>query len=158
MNERGFTLVELIIVIAIMIILLSLATMAFNQYLQKANIEAQVRMMYADLMDARAQAIMQRDTRTVLVSTSQLAFYNSVGNMISQEAPYHFPVIYPVGNEQITFDTMGMASGAGIPMTICVQPVGSTSASVDAIQIDQTMIQMAKVTGGACNRASITIQ
>jgi prepilin-type N-terminal cleavage/methylation domain-containing protein len=157
MKEDGFTLIELIVVLAIIVILLALATQQFHQYTEKTVIEQQVRTIYTDLMDARAQAIMQRDTRTVVVTARNLTIFDGSGNTIKQEI-FPYQIMYPVGNEQFVFNTLGMASGAGIPMTICVQPVGNTPAGVDGMQIDTTMIQMAKVTGGSCDSAHISIR
>lgn len=156
-HERGFSLVELVVVIAIMGILGTLATVWFGSYLQKANVEQQVRIMYADLMKARAQAIMQKTPLKVEVSTTRLTFKDAGTDAVIGATDLKYPIA-AVASSTVQFDTLGFASGAGVPMTLCVAPVGNTPASVDGIQIDPSMIQMGKITGGACNGANIAIQ
>jgi type IV fimbrial biogenesis protein FimT len=56
-KNKGFTLIELVVVIALISILLTIATLAFNQMQRKYAIEAQVKEMLADLTNVRMQAI-----------------------------------------------------------------------------------------------------
>ena len=167
MNERGVTLMELIIVIAIMMILATLSTIAFKQYTEKANVESMVRTLYADLMDVRSQSIMQRDTRQVIVSPTGLTVFNGAKAMIYKSKGFNFPVQFSSVYGIVDFDTNGMASPdlpayTTLPFAICVYPAGTplggTGAQVDAVVISQTLIQMGKVTGGGCSSDKITIQ
>jgi prepilin-type N-terminal cleavage/methylation domain-containing protein len=153
MDQRGFSLVELLVVIAIIGTLLAIATLQFNQYTRKANIEGQVRTMYTDLMNARAQAIMQKVDRSFVVSSTQINVYDGAGAVLLRE-DFKYPVSFdPNDATPIAFDTRGVASGA---KTICVGPNGNPAA-IDSIVIDGTRIQTGKWnTGGACNSANIT--
>jgi type IV fimbrial biogenesis protein FimT len=60
MHREGFTLVEILITIAILGILLLIAVTDFKGIREKYRVEAETKQLYADLMDARAQA-MQRN-------------------------------------------------------------------------------------------------
>ena len=66
MKSNGFTLVEIIVVIAIMAIVLSVATLNFKDMKGKADTEKQIRELQADITTARLNA-MQNKQRSALM-------------------------------------------------------------------------------------------
>jgi type IV fimbrial biogenesis protein FimT len=150
MGERGFSLVEMLVVVAIIGVLLAVATLQFSSYTQKANIESQVRTMYADVMEARSQALLQKTGRSFGTTATLFTVYNGAGAPIVQKT-----LTYPVSfdfSDKITFDTRGVADGT---KTICVGPAGN-AANIDSISLTETMIQLGKRNGGACDSAHFT--
>jgi prepilin-type N-terminal cleavage/methylation domain-containing protein len=59
-SRGGFTLVEILIALAIVGIVVMLATSTFQGMMEKYRVEGETKQMFADLMDARARA-MQRN-------------------------------------------------------------------------------------------------
>ncbi|MGW8273091.1 MAG: GspH/FimT family pseudopilin [Thermodesulfovibrionales bacterium] len=60
MTDRGYTLIELLIVLAIIAILLIALAMSYQGWRGKYRVESQTQQLYTDLMEARARA-MQRN-------------------------------------------------------------------------------------------------
>ena len=70
-REQGFTLIELVITIAIMAIIAAMAAPSMQRQIQQARIKDGANIIEAALKDARTQAmIAQRSTRVVLTNSS----------------------------------------------------------------------------------------
>lgn len=155
MGQKGFSLVEMLVVVAITGILLAIATLQFNQHSKKAGIEAQVKTMFTDIMNARAEALLQKSDRSIKVdsSTSLFSIYpngDGSGTPLLQKT-LSYPVVYN-DSAVISFDTRGVASTS---KTVCVEPSGNP-AYVDSIIITAMSIQLGKRrTGEACNSVNI---
>ncbi len=166
MTQRGFSLIELIVVIAIIATLLAIATLQFNQYTTKSTIEKEVRAMYADLMKARSEALMQKVNRSVVFTASQYSIFPTTdgsGTAIEIGA-LQVPVTFPA---TFSFDSRGLACEIGASPTeqgtpwaqgterlICVVPSGNPAA-IDGILITTTSIQMGKL-NGSCTSANFS--
>lgn len=72
MKRNGFTLVELLLVIAIIGILVALSTAGFTGMVRKNRIENQTRRLYADILNARVMAMNRNVTHFVV--------FNYLGN------------------------------------------------------------------------------
>ncbi len=157
MKRHGFSLVELLVVIAIIGILLAIATLMFSQYTLKANIESQTRKIYADLMNARSEAIMQKVDRSFTINGAQFMIYPTPDG--SGAAIYQQTLKYPVivnNPAAISFDTRGVADVDPVnPLAICVNQPGNPAA-FDSVVITKTLIQMGKWNGGGCTRGNVT--
>jgi prepilin-type N-terminal cleavage/methylation domain-containing protein len=155
MCARGFSLVELLVVIAIMGILLSIATLNWNAMQTKSAIESQIKMIHADLMEVRVQALYSKTPRSVVISGQQYKVYSStdtsVAPLVTKQLRY--PVVWKNGAGTLTFDAQGLTTNMG---SLCVLPTNSTadlnSAAVDSIVVSQARINFGKRTGtvGGC--------
>ena len=73
-DNSGFSLVELLIVIAIIGIGLAVATLNFNQWIKKTNIEKQTRELFGDLNEARLKSIYTKKRHSIVLNPSNYVF------------------------------------------------------------------------------------
>jgi prepilin-type N-terminal cleavage/methylation domain-containing protein len=164
MNAKGFTLLEMLIVLVITGVLLAIGTVSFNTWRAKARVESQVRTLYADLMEVRSQAFYQKRTRSVLVSATQYAVYSSAATSVTplKVTTFTYPVNTNPGSLRIDWDGSGVATFNSDPSIgdaeICTQ-TSPTNAVFTSIVAYQTRVQMGSfITGTGCNNANIAAQ
>lgn len=166
MNTRGFTLTELLIVIAVIGILSAIATMEFNKMMRKSGVEAQMRTIYSDLMAIRTEAVHQRRQRAVIFTASRYEIYSSVattgvGARTVKDLRYPLLSNTTISNK-IIFTEQGLLDDPNNGnRSICVQE--DTGAAVDSIVLSTTRIQLGRwdVPGGLasdCRANRITNQ
>lgn len=167
MNREGFSLIELIVVIGIISILLSLATIDFHQWQRKANIEKEAKELYADLMYIRQQAMVTGMThRFRIVSANNIIVLrlssedDVVGTQVLQKSLPN-PISKsswtdPTGND-IDFNSRGMMADVD-GKALCIS--SDADPAYDSIVIQQSRISLGKNTelGSSCDPSKITIQ
>lgn len=72
-SSRGFSLTELIIVIFLISAVLAIATLNFNHWQRKYNIEAQVKEMLSDLTAVRQMAIQTKKRHQVTLNPKMIS-------------------------------------------------------------------------------------
>lgn len=156
LDSRGFTLTELVVVVAIFTFLLGLATLQFNSWQIKAGIDTQTRELLADLSDARLGAMQTKGSRTAIVSPTSVAFRSyttnepvtlATGRLLFTKTLKHS--ILTAGN--IGFNSNGFTddfdSTFSSNQTIVAQPTG-TAAAIDCLTVSQTKINVGKYING----------
>lgn len=106
MKNSGFTLLEIIIVMAILGILIGIAAMSGRDWLERYQVEGQTKELYVDLMNARVSALLKNRVFFVTLQTA------------NQYAIYEDTNPYPDGDEvlQPTQDTLVMQKPTRFPI------------------------------------------
>jgi prepilin-type N-terminal cleavage/methylation domain-containing protein len=157
MNNKGFSLIELLVIILIMGTLMSIVTLDFNSMQRKAHIERQTRELFADLNQARIDSqhsklrhsiVMQPDSYTFKRYSSENESSNAGTILSTRNVSYQITKGSgsAVANEITEFDIRGFTN---IDDTYRINPVG-TAAQVDCIVISVGRINLGKMEGTTC--------
>lgn len=167
-TEAGFSIVELVLVIAIMGILMSIATINFNQWMVKNRVEAQVRQMVTDFSELRVNAFTQKKRHSITIDQSRYIFksYSSenedkcdggtevpgknvqVNFKLKRAAAYYDGSCANVGGDTFEIDTRGMLVGSTATVFLESPEV---SAAVDCFSMHTIRINPGKKDGSNCN-------
>lgn len=84
-NSAGFSLVELLVVLAIIGTLLGISTLAFHDWVVKSRVEAQVRQMVTDISSTRIRALTRKQRCSIELGAKKYVFrsYSSEGEPLS---------------------------------------------------------------------------
>lgn len=168
MKRNGFSLVELMVVIAIIGTLIAIGGLTYSSLTRKTMIENQVKTMYSDLMAARSEALYRKTYRYVTVTAGQFSVYTS--SVLRATPPSSGPIVQktlkqPIASnntDSIYFEPRGTANTTSADITatqkaICVAP--NDPSRLTSIVISATSIQMGKINaGGECGSADFTPQ
>lgn len=162
-SQTGFSIVELVVVIAILGILMTIGTLNFHQWQVKNNIDRQTRELYTDINTARLNAIHTKKRHSVVFNPTSyvLKNYSSEG-----ENPFagrtlatrqvHYEMMKKPGSgpltaltgEHVVYDARGFIFN-GVGLTVAVNPFDS--GAYDCVVLSEGRTNMGKMTNGTCS-------
>ena len=157
---------ELLITMAIMAIVMSIATLSFNTWQTKSSIESLTHEMFTDISEARTSAFTQKKYYGIVFQptsyvmktySSEVEFSNNSnavanGVIVASKSLKHALTKSgaDITDTPIIFDTSGFATGINsFGFTIFVNPT-SAAAAVNCLVISSTRVNIGKVNGSAC--------
>jgi len=142
MNRNGFSLIELLITIALITIMLTIATFQFSAFSKKSGVESQTRKFYGDLMELRSKAMFGKRNMGIKLSALSYSIYSSEVMTVN---PVQVTTLNaPINTAEILFDSRGMLQSAA--NSICISE--ANDAAVDSIVISKTRIKLGKLKAG----------
>lgn len=163
MKNNGYSLTELVVVIAILGTLLGIAGISGKTWLERYRVEAQTKEMFTDLMNARANALQRNRMHFVNFAGSQYAIYEDTNPGPDGDGAFQpsdtlvmlkstqFPIIYDLGGSAtFSFDKNGLVSLATPTTTGTLHFDAETGTEYDCITLFTTRILMGKWNGGDC--------
>lgn len=155
MRARGFSLVEMVVILCIIAILLAMGTLKFSEYSRRHGTESQTRSLYMALLTAQANAVYQRRGTRVKLYRDSFEVYSTVSDGVSPIARERltYPITWNQSGNNIDFDLRGVAP---LKRSVCVDnPEGL--GEVDSVVVAQTRVSLGKrETGELCNDDSIS--
>lgn len=157
----GFSLVELVVVIAIMGIVLSVATINFQSWQTKNRMEAQMREIFVDLNEARTNAFTQKMNHRITFQPNSYILKNystenearSAGRTtISKNLQFGLTkkngtnLANSIANTFVEFDSSGLTSNN---FTVIMNPL-SADVAINCMVIFETRINLGKINGTEC--------
>ena len=160
-TKSGFTLVELMVVVAIIGIILTIATMNFTQWNDKYTVESYTKQIYSILMKARNDAANTNIQNLVTLTANQVTtLQDATGNGVADPGeptttnPYpRFVIKSNIAGglpATIIFDRRGITNNIqtiSIPVRSVTDPAGyspNASPGVDCIVVATTRINMGR--------------
>lgn len=126
-RQRGFTIVELMIVLALLGIIAAIAVPNFTQFIRNNQVQAKAEEVHALLQYARAQAVATRKGYAVNFQNWQVT---SGGNVERQLEINSNLIVTATPQAGIQYDGRGMASA------VATITVAHTASPEDCFQID----------------------
>jgi prepilin-type N-terminal cleavage/methylation domain-containing protein len=113
-KSAGFTLIEVLVVIAIIAIFSSIATLQFNKWNIKTRIEAQIKQMATDISEVRVRAFTTKQRHSITLSTYSYVFKSySTDTWTSDDELLAHGTVIPGGTHSVTYSLKKSASTSG---------------------------------------------
>jgi prepilin-type N-terminal cleavage/methylation domain-containing protein len=161
---KGFTLIEIVVVIGLMAILFSVGTMQFSKWSDKSKVDAQVRQMVTDISAIRIRAMTKKQPHSVVFNEYDYSFkaYTSVFSPYSSiQQQKVLPdgirkVKYPLNKaatgtpyagEFVEFDERGM----NVSSVFTIFLGNASNGALNCLTVHTVRTNVGNSSSGACN-------
>lgn len=167
MDRRGFSLIELVVIVGIISILLAVGTISFNHWVRRQSIDRQVREMYSDLMSIRQQAMVTGRNYDVAFTTSKNMVFHwyssegesrtSGGTLVMRRGLPNAVVVSSTAS--VEFNHRGVTAGDTM---MCV--FSDASPAADALVITPSKVNLGRIKNqgskdvSACTKNNVELQ
>jgi prepilin-type N-terminal cleavage/methylation domain-containing protein len=158
-DSRGFTLIEIVMVLAILSTLIAIAGLYYKRWMDQYKAEAQVKMMHADIMQTQLKAMQKNRQHFVVLngSTYQIVEDTNDSGGIAPDAPDSVllskTLVYPAASPvTLIMDMKGIISTSptSTPPVSIQFTTGTVSPEYDCFLLYTTRISIGKMNGAAC--------
>ncbi|MCX7857618.1 MAG: type II secretion system GspH family protein [Deltaproteobacteria bacterium] len=152
MKSSGFTLLEILVVVAIIGILASLSVFSFRDLILRYRVENQIQTLYSDLMNLRLAAMHRNRTCFLVLSQNSYKGYedsypspfgndtlDGQDNLILPEKRVEFP-FSESSTQDVIFDSRGFSK---TNKTICV--FSTVKPQYDCLKVSKTKLTLGKL-------------
>lgn len=159
-REQGFSLMELLIAIAVAGILFAIAAMPFSRMNRKSLVEAQLKKIYTDFTEVRSEAMYRKQARAITFTAGSYSVYSSAVTAVPplRTTTVKNPLV-ALDTDPVVFDENGLLlNGATVTRVLCISTGAENGAIVDSLVISLARIQQGKwqVPEGAANACTET--
>jgi prepilin-type N-terminal cleavage/methylation domain-containing protein len=162
MNHRGFSLIELLIVISVVAILSLALGSTFQGSMAAYRVEGQVKEMQADIMNAQARAMHRNMMHFVQITAAGYQITQDTNqngaldagvdtNLFATPKPFRDPVVW--GSGTVMLNTRGIisATGGAMPVTLRITSTPPATPDYDCLVISQTRVKTGGWNGASCD-------
>jgi type II secretion system protein H len=134
MRERGFTMTELLIVLAVVAILSAVAAPSFRNVIRDMSVRSAADELVAGLQFARSEAVrINQTTRFTLQGRTWKVLNSTAGGTILREETYSDRILAQTTTWNLDFSSFGTVvitspAGTAFPAGICLRADGSPTA------------------------------
>ncbi|MGV8058665.1 MAG: prepilin-type N-terminal cleavage/methylation domain-containing protein [Smithellaceae bacterium] len=146
-TKKGFSLVEVIIVIAIISILASIASFAWQRYVYNANLRTAARDLVSDINAMKQNAVSKVDTVHTIVFNSAANTYTMNGTTVQTKSP----ASSGQGNAYIY-----SLPGGGTAYTLTFLARGTLSPASGTIELRNNRESWARITFNTTGKTYVT--
>lgn len=162
-KENGFTLVEVVVVVAIGLLLMAWGVPSYSTWKKKHDIENEMVQLYGDLQYARLNAYTGRAVSGVWWGGGGLSIAtyeirtdtNSNGNIndsgtdtrLGNPVVLKYPISVTNNQASVSYDGRGFLNTGSVTFYIS----GSYGAGMDCVALSNTRISLGKMNAGTCS-------
>ena len=144
MNNKGLTLVELIVVTAIMGILLTMGTLGYRSLMLKADVESDTRQILSFTNTARQYSFTRKENLAVVVNGRQISVVDADGDVYDN---FTLTVRTPF----VTDDNVAFSGGFTVSQGMIRSALENMKAEYDCVFYEANRVKAGKYDGENCN-------